>query len=122
LKAIGIVFLYNRNLGNPNEISKKFSKFFPSVIENLITKKLINLMELKEIMDLKKIFWGGIKERFSDITENEEAIGTLAWKIFYDHTGKEASELVESLTYDGSHSPWNFPLIVCVLYKKNNSM
>jgi hypothetical protein len=41
----------------------------------------------------------------------------LGWKIFKDHSGIEPSEDVKSLIYDGKLAPWEFNLILCVLYK-----
>ncbi|MFX1410052.1 MAG: hypothetical protein ACFFA6_06850 [Promethearchaeota archaeon] len=117
MKAIGLVFLYNRSEGNPEAISKKFSKHFPMVTENLVTHGLINLPELKEIMDINQIYWAGIKERFLEILENEDAIGKLAWKVFKDFSGKEPFDEVKSLIYDGDTVPWNFTLMACVLYE-----
>ena len=41
--AIGVVFLYNRKEGSPEEVSKKFSKHFPDITENLVKEDLLNL-------------------------------------------------------------------------------
>ena len=72
--------------------------------------------ELKNVLDSKSIYWGGIRENFEKILENDEAIGRLAWKVFNDQSGKEASDEVKSLVYDGSKAPWKFTLMACVLY------
>ena len=117
MRAIGIVFIYDRKEGTPDEISNKFSDFFPSVGENLVTEKLIDLVELKQIMDNKRIFWGGVKENFTEIMKDEDNIGKLAWKIFNDFSRLEPSEEVKSLVYESRESPWNFPLTVNVLYE-----
>ena len=117
MKSIGIVFLYNRSLGSPDEMASKFSKYFANVSENIVLEKLVQLNDLKEIIDKKRIYWAGIKEKFSDILNDEEIIGKLAWKVFKDHSNIEASDEVKSLIYDGNKVPWNFPLMVCVLYQ-----
>ncbi len=117
MKSIGIVFLYNRNLGSPDEMGSKFSKYFTNVSENIVLEKLVQLNDLKEIMDKKRIYWAGIKENFSDILNDEGIIGKLSWKVFKDHSNIEASDEVKSLIYSGDKVPWNFPLIVCVLYQ-----
>ena len=117
MKAIGLVFLYNRKEGNPEEVSRKFSKHFQLVSENLITEGLIGLPELKKIIDMKQIYWAGIKERFLEISYNEQAIGKLAWKVFKDLSGKEPFDEVKSLIYDENEVPWNFTLMACVLYE-----
>ncbi len=117
MKSIGLVFLYNRNLGAPDEMAKKFSKYFTNVSENIVLEKLVQLTDLKEIMDKKRIYWAGIKENFSDVINDEDIIGKLAWKVFKDNSNIEALDEVKSLIYDGDKAPWNFPLMVCVLYQ-----
>ncbi|GAI79145.1 unnamed protein product [marine sediment metagenome] len=92
MKSIGLVFLYDRNLGAPDEVSKKFSKFFSFVSENLVLEGLVELPKLKEIMDLGKIYWAGIKQNFETILEDHDAIGKIAWKVFNDYSGIEPSE------------------------------
>jgi hypothetical protein len=117
MKAIGLVFLYDRNLGKPEEVSKKFSEHFAFVSENLVMESLLNLAELKEIIETKKIYWAGIKEKFKEIVNDESSIGKLAWKVFKDFYGKEPSEEVKSLIYDANQAPWDFTLMACVLYE-----
>ena len=117
MKAIGIVFLYNRNLGAPEEIAKNFSEDFTIVSENIVLENLVQLADLKEIMDNKRIYWAGIKEKFDVIINNEEMIGKLAWKVFKDHSSIEPLDEVKSLIYNSDKVPWNFPLMVCVLYQ-----
>jgi hypothetical protein len=118
MKAIGIVLLYDRKIGSPEEISKTFfGENFSKVTEGLVTQGLIELVDLKTILDAKSIYWGGLKENFKDVLENDEAIGRLAWKVFNDQSGKEASDEVKSLIYDGSKTPWKFTLMACVLYE-----
>ena len=117
LKAIGIVFLYDRNEGGPETISKKFSNHFSSVSENLVSEKLLGLTDLKKIMDHQRIYFGGIRDRFSEIMEDESAFGRVAWKIFHDNSGIEPSEDVKSLIFEGKDAPWEFSLIVNVIYK-----
>lgn len=117
MKAIGIVFLYDRSLGTPEEVSKKFIKHFPQVSENLVLEELLTLPNLKEIMDSKLIFWAGIKQNFNEIVKDTEAIGKLAWKVFSDQSAKETSEEVKSLIYEKEKAPWNFTLMTCILYE-----
>ncbi|TFG08801.1 MAG: hypothetical protein EU539_01235 [Promethearchaeota archaeon] len=110
--------LYDRKEGNPDEISKKFfGEHLSLVTENLVKQGLIDLPELKEILDNKSVYWGGIKQNFEEILASDDAIGKLAWKIYHDQTGIEAtSEEVKSLIYDGSKAPWKFTLMACVVY------
>ena len=117
LKAIGIVFLYNRNLGAPEEMARNFSEDFTIVSENIVLENLVKLPDLKEIMDNKRIYWAGIKENFNDIIKEEDSIGKIAWKVFKDHSTIEPSDEVKSLIYNGDKVSWNFPLMVCVLYQ-----
>lgn len=117
MKAIGLGFLYNRIEGNPEDISRKFSKHFHLVSENLVIEGLIDLPELKKIIDLKQIYWAGIKERFLELLEDEEAIGKLSWKVFKDFSGKEPFDDVKSLVYGKNEVPWKFILMACVLYE-----
>ncbi len=117
MEPIGIVFLFNMKEGTPQDVSKKFSDYFSSVTENLVRQGLLELVKLKEIMDENKIFWGGIKKDFEKVLQNNEMIGDLAWQVFKNHTNIEPSEDVKCLIYDGEKAPWNFTLMVCVLYK-----
>jgi hypothetical protein len=117
LKAIGIVFLYDRSLGSPQDISKNFVSHFSSVSENLVMEKLVLLNDLKEIMDAGRIYWAGIKENFENMIEDEDTIGKIAWKVFADHTKIEPSEEVKSLIYKAKGTPWKFNLLACVLYE-----
>ena len=117
LKGIGLVFLYDRNLGAPEDIARNFSEHFTVVSENVVLENLVQLADLKEIMDKKRIYWAGIKKEFNDIINHEELIGKLAWKVFKDHSTIDASDEVKSLIYNGDKAPWNFPLMVCVLYE-----
>lgn len=117
MEPLGIVFLFNMDEGNPEEVSKEFGEHFPSVTENLVRENLLELAELKEIIDNKKIFWGGIKKDFDKVVQNNDMIGDLAWKVFKKHTDIEASEDVRCLIYDGAQAPWNFTLMSCVMYK-----
>ncbi|MFX1337190.1 MAG: hypothetical protein ACFFDK_01130 [Promethearchaeota archaeon] len=118
MQAIGIVMLYDRQVGEPQEVSKNFfGENFSIVTEGLVSQELIDLIQLKNILDSKSIYWAGIRENFEKILEDDEGIGRLAWKVFNDQSGKEASDEVKSLIYDGSKAPWNFSLMVCVLYE-----
>ncbi|MFW9938325.1 MAG: hypothetical protein ACFFD5_11800 [Candidatus Thorarchaeota archaeon] len=116
MSAIGIVFLYKREIGKPQEVSKNFSKYFSNITENLVKQDLLGIVELKEIIDSKRIYWGAIKENFNEFFNNEELIGQVAWKVFNEHSGIEPSEEVKILIYDENKSPWYFILMVCVIY------
>ena len=118
MKAIGIVFLYDRNQGRPEEISKKFAgNDFSTVTENLVKEGLMDLVTLKDIIDSKSIYWAGIKENFNKFLSDNDAIGNIAWQVFKRYTEKDASEDIKSLIYDRSHAPWNFTLIARVIYE-----
>jgi hypothetical protein len=118
MKAIGIVFLYDRKEGPPEEISKKFAgSNFASVTENLVKEGLIDLIDLKDIIDSKIIYWAGIKKDFNKVLDDKDAIGSFAWRVFKHYTEKDASEDIKSLIYDGSDVPWNFTLMTCVIYE-----
>ncbi|MEJ2248722.1 MAG: hypothetical protein P8Y70_11210 [Candidatus Lokiarchaeota archaeon] len=116
MSAMGLVFLFDMQEGSPEDISAKFSEYFPGVSENLVREELLELVELKEIMYSKRIFCGGIKKDFKRIVKNPDMIGDLAWKVFKKHTDIEASEDVRVLIYKGSEVPWEFTLLACVLY------
>jgi hypothetical protein len=118
MKPIGLVFLYNRNQGAPEEISRKFfGDNLSMVTENLVQQGLVNLVDLKRILDSRAIYWAGIKENFNKIIVDNETIGKLAWKVFKDQSGKEGSEEIKSLVYEGTKTPWKFTLMVCVIYE-----
>ena len=72
---------------------------------------------MKDILDLKKVYWAGIKENFFEIQNSHDLIGKIAWKVFNDFSGIEPSEEVKSLIYDQEVTPWKFSLFVCVIYK-----
>ncbi|MHA1148141.1 MAG: hypothetical protein ACTSR8_07830 [Promethearchaeota archaeon] len=117
MEAIGLVFLYNRQQGEPTEISKMMSEYFAGITEHLVTEGLMGLNDLKKIMDNKYIYWGGIKENFSQLLDQEEKIGGIAIELFESYSGEKAQDEVKSLIYDGEQAPWGFTLIACVLYK-----
>ena len=116
MRAIGIVFLYDRTIGEPQDISKKFSMHFSDVGENLVLEGLMDLTDLKEILDTKRIYWGGIKQDFQELLNDDDSIGKIAWKVFFDNSKIEPSEEVKILIYEKEKAPWNFSLMVCVLY------
>ncbi|MHA1762735.1 MAG: hypothetical protein ACTSYC_03125, partial [Promethearchaeota archaeon] len=91
--------------------------FFPNVSENIVLEGLIDLVQLKEIMDANRIFWAGVKENFDKVMENSDLIGDLAWNVFKKHVNTEPSEDIRSLISNSSEVPWKFNLIVCVLYE-----
>ena len=117
MKAIGLVFLYDRNEGVPQEVSAKFISHFSNVTENLVLEGLMQLTELKEILDMKRLYWGGIKQNFLEMQNDELLIGKVAWKIYTDNSGIEPSEDVKSLVYEEKDAPWKFALNVCVIYE-----
>ncbi len=117
MKAIGLVFLYDRNEGSPQEVSSNFFSHFSNVTENLIFAKLMELQELKEILDMKRVYWGGIKQNFLEMQDDETSLGKIAWKVFTDNSGIEPSEEVSSLIYEEKDAPWKFTLDACVIYE-----
>ncbi len=118
MKAIGIVFLYDRKEGAPEEVSNKFAgSNFASVTENLVKEGLLDLIELKGILDLKTIYWAGIKEDFDKILEDNNAIGSIAWQVFKGHMSRDIMKDIKSLVYNRAKVPWNFSLIACVVYE-----
>ncbi|MFO8017206.1 MAG: hypothetical protein R6U96_01100 [Promethearchaeia archaeon] len=120
MEAIGIVFLYDGKEGAPNEVSKKLSDYFGQITENIVkTAKLMDLAELKQIIDNKAIYYAGINKKFSDVLNDPQIIGQTAWEVFYKHTKREASEDIQTLVYDKANAPWEFTLMVAVLYEPN---
>ena len=117
MKALGIVFLYDRTLGVPDEVARNFSEHFTMVSENIVLENLVELHDLKEIMDKNRIYWGGIKKNFDIVINDEETIGKLAWRLFKDHSSLDALDEAKTLVYNGDKVPWGFPLMVCVLYQ-----
>ena len=117
MNAIGMVFLYDRNIGAPEEISDKFKEHFPQVTENLVKEGLLDLPNLKKLIDSQYVYWGGIRESFSEIIADVDAIGKLGWMTFRNHTQIEANDESRSLIYDKARAPWGFTLIACVLYE-----
>lgn len=117
MNAIGIVFLYDRNMGSPEEMSGKFKDYFAQVTENLVKEGLLDLIELKRIIDSLNIYWGGVRENFNDILKDTDTIGKLGWMTFKNHTNIEAKDEIKSLIYDEGLAPWVHALIVCVIYE-----
>lgn len=116
MKAIGLVFLYDRNEGAPQDVSKNFISHFSNVTENLVLEGLMTLIELKEILEIKRVYWGGINQNFLEMQDDETLIGKVAWKVFTDNSGIEPSEEVKSLVYEEKDAPWKFGLNACVVY------
>ena len=116
MNAIGIVFLYDRIMGAPDIVSKEFSEHFPGISEDLVKSKLLELSELKPILDSKMIFWGGVTEKFYDFLEDDEVLGGIAIKVFEKHSPLKTSDEVKCLIYDREKVPWKFTIAVCVLY------
>ena len=117
MKAIGIVFLYDRVMGSPDVVAKEFSQYFPSITEDLMNSKVLDLAELKDIMDSNKIYWGGIKEDFKSFLKDEPSIGGIAINVFEQNSNLEVSDEIKTLIYNGEKAPWKFDIVVCVLYK-----
>ena len=118
MKPIGIVILYDRKEGAPEELASKFvGEFFTQVSENLVKEKTLNIGDIKEILDSKFIFYGGIKESFKELVNNPEGIGQIAWNVFNDHTGKEPMDEVKIIIFDGDKVPWNHTIVACVVYE-----
>lgn len=115
--AIGIVFLYNTEEGSPDKVSEELSKYFSEITKHMVNQDLLGLPALKEIMDEKKIYWGGIKKDFEQTLGDNEAIGSIAWEVFNQHSGITPSDEVKVLIYDEDQAPWKFTLMACVLYK-----
>lgn len=120
MKAIGIVFMYDGREGTPNEVSKKLSEYFGQITENVVkTANLMDLVQLKQIIDEKDIYYAGIKQNFSEVLNDPQQIGQAAWEVYFKHTKKEASEDIQTLVYDEAKAPWGFTLMVAVLYEAN---
>lgn len=117
MNAIGIVFLYDRKLGPPEEMAGKFKDNFSQITENLVSEGLLDLPELKKIIDAQKIFWAGVRENFTEILSDSETIGKLSWMTFKNHTNIEAGDDIKSLIYDEGLAPWGHALITSVLYE-----
>ena len=117
MKAIGMVFLYDREIGSPEEVSKDFSKYFASVNENLVLNNVLNLVDLKEILDEHRIYWAGIKDIFLEVINNDELMGSIAWKVFVDKSGIKPSDQINVVFYDKNEVPWKFSLLTCIFYE-----
>jgi len=116
MKAIGIVFLYDRVMGAPDTVSKEFSEYFPGISEDLVKSKLLNLLELKTLLESKMVFWGGVTEKFYEFLDDEVVLGSIAIKVFENHSPQKAGDEVKCLIYDREKTPWKFTIAVCVVY------
>jgi len=117
MNAIGIVFLFDRKLGSPEEMAEKFKDNFSQVTENLVSAGLLDLPGLKKIIDSKKIYWGGVRENFDEVLGDSDIIGKLSWITFKNHTNIEAGDDIKSLIYDEGLAPWGHALIASILYE-----
>lgn len=117
MNAIGIVFLYDRKLGSPEEMAGNFKDNFSQVTENLVSEGLLDLPELKKIIDSQKIYWAGVRENFAEVLGDSDTIGKISWITFKNHTNIEAGDDIKSLIYDEEHAPWGHSLITSVLYE-----
>lgn len=116
MNALGIVFLYDRVMGAPDAVSKEFSEHFPGISEDLVKSKLIDISQLKLIIDSKMIFWGGVTEKFYEFLDDEVVLGSIAIKVFEKHSPQKTGDEVKCLIYDREQAPWKFTIAVCVLY------
>ena len=120
MKPIGIVILYDRKEGAPEELSSKFAgEFFSQVTENLVKARTLDIGDIKVVLDAKQLFYGGIKESFIELVENPEGLGKIAWKVFNNHTGKEPLDDVKLVIFEGDKVPWNHTIAACVVYDSN---
>jgi hypothetical protein len=120
MKPIGIVILYDRKEGAPEELSTKFvGDFFAQITENLVKERTLDIGDIKEVLDSKQLFFGGIRESFNDFVDNPEGLGKIAWKVFNNHTGKEPIDDVKMVIFDGEKVPWKHTIAACVVYDNN---
>jgi len=118
MKPIGIVILYDRKEGAPEELASKFAgEFYSQVTENIVKERMLALGDVKDILDSKSIFYGGIKESFKELVTNPEGLGKIAWKVFNNHTGKEPIDDVKMVIFDGDKVPWHHTIAACVVYE-----
>jgi len=102
MNAIGIVFLYDRKLGSPEEMAGNFKDNFSQVTENLVSEGLLDLPELKKIIDSQKIYWAGVRENFAEVLGDSDTIGKISWITFKNHTNIEAGD--DNLHHGGTLS------------------
>lgn len=114
---IGIVILYDRKEGAPEEMASKLAgEFFSQITENIVKERMLEIGDIKDILDSKLIYYGGIKESFKKLLDNPERLGQIAWKVFNNHTGKEPIDDVKMVIFDGQKVPWNHTIVACVVY------
>ena len=117
MKPIGIVILYDRNEGAPEEMAAKFAGvFFSQVTENIVKERMLDIGDIKDILDSKTVYYGGIKESFKELESSPEGLGQIAWKVFNNHTGKEPLDDVKMVIFEGDKVPWNHTIVACVVY------
>ena len=120
MKPVGIVILYDRKEGAPEEVASKFAgEFFSMITENLVKEKMLEISNIKEILDSKLIYYGGIKDNINDFIANPETLGQIAWKVFNTHAGKEPLDEVKLIIFEGNKVPWNHTIAACVVYEHN---
>jgi hypothetical protein len=120
MKPIGIVILYDRKEGTPEELASKFAvEFFSQVTENLVKARALDIGDIKIVLDLKQVYYGGIKESFNELVENPDELGKIAWKVFNNHTGKEPIDDVKLVIFEGDKVPWNHTIAACVVYEND---
>ncbi len=118
MKPIGIVILYDRNEGPPEEIASKLAgESFSQVTENLVMERTLDVGDIKVVLDAKQLFYGGIKEGFNELVNNPDGLGQIAWKVFNNHTGKEPLDDVKMVIFDGEKVPWKLTIVACVVYE-----
>jgi len=116
MNAIGIVILYDRVMGDPEVVAKEFSEYFPGISEDLVKSKLLEISELKTILESKRVFWGGVKEKFYEFLDNYDFLGILAKEVFEKHSPLKAADEIKCLIYDREQVSWKFTIAVLVLY------
>ena len=117
MKPIGIVILYDRKEGAPEEMASKFAgDYFSQITENILKERMLEIGDIKDILDSKLIYYGGIKESFRELLDNPEGLGQIAWKVYNNHTGREPTDDMKMVIFEGDKVPWNHTIAACVVY------
>jgi len=125
MKPKALVFIFNKNAGDLDDVSAKIVPFFAPMVKNLVSEKYINSKdEFDVIADKQRVYFiRGDDEKFKELLMDDakDRIADVARTAYYTNNTAEkdsdTSKDVNAIIYDGSKAPWGFDLILTVIYE-----
>ncbi len=116
----GLVFIFNKKVGDLEFVTKEIMPYIPNMVDNLVKEGYVSYKEqFDTITDNNGVCWARIEDsKFKNITENEQThLAEIAIKTFYSNNPEvKISDEIKAIHYDGTKAPWKFDLILTVIY------